>query len=88
MATSKSLRAAEERPLLIPRALVEEFSPDALAVMRFSSQAEIEAVSKAYKRCPRFGDETAGDPFRSYMAEIHMGNDRDLFVEDRWPPPV
>ena len=76
----EALRAAETEPLLIPRALVEEFSPDALAIMRFSSQAEIEAVTKAYSRCPRFGDETAGEPYRDYMAEIHMGNDRELFV--------
>jgi N-6 DNA Methylase len=78
---AESLRAAEQEPLLIPRALVEEFSPDALAVMRFSSQAEIEAVSKAYARCPRFGDKTAGEPYRDYMREIDMGNDRELFVD-------
>jgi hypothetical protein len=61
---------------------VREFSPDALAVMRFSSQAEIDAVSKAYAQCPRFGDPAAGEPYRSYMAEVHMGNDRELFTED------
>jgi hypothetical protein len=77
----EGLRAAEQQPLFIPRALVEEFSPDALAVMRFSSQAEIDAVTKAYSGCPRFGDETAGEPFRDYMREIDMGNDRELFVE-------
>jgi hypothetical protein len=77
-----ALRDAEQRPLSIPKALVREFSPDALAVMRFSSQAEIDAVSKAYARCPRFGDAAAGEPYRSYMAEIHMGNDRHLFSED------
>ena len=77
----ESLRSGEAKPLLIPRALVEEFSPDALAVMRFASQAEIESVSKAYSRCPRFGDETAGAPYRDYMTEIHMGNDRDLFID-------
>ena len=76
----ESLRAVEQKPLLIPRALVEEFSPDALAVMRFSSQAEIDAVTKAYSRCPRFGDENAGEPYRDYMREIDMGNDRELFV--------
>ena len=77
----ESLRAAEREPLLIPRELVEEFSPDALAVMRFSSQAEIDAVTKAYSRCPRFGDRTAGEPYRHYMREIDMGNDRELFGE-------
>lgn len=77
----ESLRAAEQAPLLIPRALVEEFSPDALAIMRFSSQAEIDAVTKAYSQCPRFGDRTAGEPYRQYMREIDMGNDRELFGE-------
>lgn len=79
---AESLHAAEQNPLLIPRALVEEFSPDALAIMRFSSQAEIDAVTKAYARCPRFGDETAGQPYRDYMREIDMGNDRELFVDE------
>jgi hypothetical protein len=48
-------------------------------MMRFSSDEEIAAVRKAYERCRKFGDAVEGQPLRSYMAEIHMGNDRDLF---------
>jgi hypothetical protein len=65
-----------------PVTLVREFSPDALAVMEFASQFEIDIVTKAYARWPKFGDEAAGLPHRLYMAEIHMGNDRELFGVD------
>ena len=68
--------------LRIPVSVIREFSPDALAVMRFDSQAEIDIVAKAYARWPKFGDASAGEPYRRYMAEIHMGNDRERFCED------
>jgi N-6 DNA Methylase len=74
-----ALSTALAEPLEIPVSLIREFSPDALAVMRFVSRAEIAAVKKAYAACPKFGDESAGPPLRTYMAEIHMGNDRDCF---------
>lgn len=74
--------------LQIPVTLVREFSPDALAIMEFGSQREIDIASKMYSAWPKFGDESAGDPTRHYMAELHMGNDRDLFAEDVAGLPV
>ena len=68
--------------LAIPVSLIREFSPDALAMMEFRSQRDIDIASKMYERWPKFGDETAGPPYRGYMREIDMGNDRDLFSED------
>ena len=68
--------------LRIPVSVVREFSPDALAIMRFETQAEVETVAKPYALWPKFGDASAGEPYREYMAELHMGNDRERFSED------
>jgi hypothetical protein len=68
--------------LRIPMSVIEEFSPDALAIMRFESQDEVETVAKPYALWPKFGDASAGDPYRSYMRELDMGNDRERFSED------
>ncbi|MDP2316549.1 MAG: N-6 DNA methylase [Pseudomonadota bacterium] len=67
--------------LRIPLEMVREFSPDALAVMEFSSQLDIDIAAKMYSRWPKFGDESAVAPYRHYMREIDMGTDRELFDE-------
>ena len=74
--------------LEIPVSLVSEFSPDALAVMEFSSQKDIDIAAKMYERWPKFGDVSAGPPVREYQRELDMGNDRDLFTEDPAGLPV
>jgi len=74
--------AARGETLELPVKLVREFSPDALAVMEFGDQNDIDIAAKMYSRWPKFGDESAGPPVRTYMAEVHMGNDRELFTED------
>lgn len=74
--------------LNMPVALVREFSPDALAVMELRSQFEIDIAAKMYARWPKFGDESGNPPHRVYMREIDMGNDRDLFDEDRSGLPL
>lgn len=79
---------AKGRTMVMPVELVREFSPDALALMEFGSQRDIDIAQKMYKAHPKFGDETKGPPHRHYMAEIHMGNDRDLFTEDPSGLPV
>lgn len=80
--THAALRdAVAGRALQFPVSLVHEFSPDALALMEFGSQLEIEIARKMY-RWPAFGDESAGPPFRDCVAEIHMGNNRELFDDD------
>jgi len=68
--------------LRIPLSVIKEFSPDALAIMRFESQAEVDTVAKPYSRWPKFGDASAGEPYRDYMRELDMGNDRERFSED------
>src|ERR1700688_4897742 len=82
------LAATQGGAIEMPVALVREFSPDALAVMEFGSQLDIDIASKMYGCHPKFGDETAGPPRRQYMAELHMGADRDLFDEEPSGVPV
>lgn len=67
--------------LSIPVAIVEEFSPDAMAVMEFAAQSEIDVCAKMYGRYPKFGAEIDGVPYRHYMREVDMGTDRGLFFE-------
>jgi hypothetical protein len=80
--------AARGETLGLPVNLIHEFSPDALAVMEFGDQRDIDIAAKMYARWPKFGDESAGPPVRTYMAEVHMGNDRELFTEDPAGLPV
>lgn len=75
-------RATSGRTLNLRAKLIPEFSPEALAIMELSDQRDIDIAQKMYANWPKFGDEAAGEPHRHYMAEIHMGNDRDLFSED------
>jgi hypothetical protein len=70
------------RGLRIPVSLVGEFSPDALAVMEFSTQHDIEICQRMYNRHPTFGQKIEGKSYRRYMAEIHMGGDRALFTQN------
>lgn len=81
------LQAAREQPLQLPVSLLREFSPDALAVMEFSNQLEINVARKMYSRFPRLGDEVEGLPTWVPATEVHMGNDNDLFESDArgWP---
>ncbi len=69
------------RRLTIPVDLVAQFSPNAKAVMEFSAQEEIDICTRMYARYPKFGAKIDGQPYRHYMAEVHMGNDRVLFSD-------
>lgn len=81
--TQADLAAALRGDMLrIPVEMIREFSPDALAVMEFGDQRDIDIASKMYARWPKFGDDNAGPPHRQYMREIDMGNNRDLFSEE------
>ncbi len=74
--------------LQIPVSVVHRFSPEALAVPELTSQREIDLAAKMYSRCPTFGDDSLGPPHHTYMAEVHTGNDRDLFRDDANGLPV
>jgi N-6 DNA Methylase len=74
--------------LEIPVSLVREFSPDAMAIMEFAAQEDISICRKMYARYPKFGEKVDGLPYRSYMAEVHMGSNRNLFTENSDGLPV
>jgi hypothetical protein len=67
--------------------LLREFSPEALAVMEFSNQMEIDIARKMYGCFPRLGDEIDGLPIWVPVREVDMGTDNELFVADErgWP---
>ncbi len=74
--------------LNIPVSVVEEFSPDAVAVMEFAAQSEVDICSRMYALYPKFGTELEGLPYRHYMREVDMGTDRGLFSEGEEGLPV
>ncbi len=74
--------------LRIPVAVVEEFSPDAVAVMEFAAQSEIDICARMYALYPKFGTGVEGLPYRHYMREVDMGTDRGLFSEATQGLPV
>jgi hypothetical protein len=80
--------AAGGEHLTLPISLVREFSPEALAVMEFAAQSEIDVCRKMYSPYPKFGEKIAGVANRVYMREVDMGNDRDLFTEEGDGLPV
>jgi len=80
--------AIHHSALEVPVELVREFSPDAMAVMEFTAQSEIDACRKMYSRYPKFGERVSGLPNRIYMREVDMGTDRGLFSQDTEGLPV
>lgn len=74
--------------LSIPVSVVEEFSPDAVAVMEFAAQSEIDICARMYALYPKFGTEIKDLPYRHYMREVDMGTDRGLFSEGGEGLPV
>lgn len=74
--------------LRIPVSVVEEFSPDAVAVMEFAAQSEIDICARMYALYPKFGATVEGAPYRHYMREVDMGTDRGLFSEGSEGLPV
>jgi hypothetical protein len=76
------------RGLRIPVPVVAEFSPDAMAIMEFAAQSEIDVCSRMYALYPKFGSEVRDAPRRHYMREVDMGTDRDLFSEGDEGLPV
>ena len=67
--------------LTIPVPVVAEFSPEALAVMEFAAQSEIDICARMYALYPKFGAKVEGMPYRHYMREVDMGTDRGLFSD-------
>jgi len=58
---------------------IREQSPAALAIPEVTDAVDAALATRMSICWPLFGDETAGPPVRHFQAELHMGNDRDLF---------
>jgi hypothetical protein len=58
---------------------IREQSPDALAIPEVTGAGDAELAARMSGRWPLFGDQAAGPPIQHYQAELHMGNDRELF---------
>ena len=86
--TEKVAALSAGLPINMPVSLVEEFSPDALAIAEVAHPADIEVSRKIYDRFPKFGSKDPGLARREYMTELHMGNDRDDFGNDPNGVPV
>jgi hypothetical protein len=75
-------------PFTIPVSLIQEFSPDAMAIPEFVHPSDVSIARKLYSKLPKFGALIPGAPNRVYMAELHMGNDRGDFGNDPDGIPV
>ena len=82
------LAAAAADPQVVQVATVRAQSEQALAISETSGRADSAITAHLYGQWPAFGDPTAGPPTRGYAAEIHMGNDRDLFADQEAGLPV
>jgi hypothetical protein len=80
--------ASSSVQLTIPVSLVREFSSDAIAVMEFTAQTEIDICRKMYGHYPKFGEQIDGLPNRVYMREVDMGTNRGLFSDEGNGLPV
>ncbi len=69
--------------LQLPVTMVREFSPDALAVMEFRGQQDINIARKMYGQFPPLGQVVTGTAHRSYLRELESGHVQGLLTEDR-----
>lgn len=75
--------------VVIPAWVSKEIGGDALAIPEIRSNLEVEILEKLYAAYPRFSDGYTKLPGgRPYAAEVHMGNDRDMFTEDASAIPL
>lgn len=72
-------RVREQGGVALTTDLLRQLSPETFALPDTASLAGLGLVRKISARFPRFGDAHPGWPNRHYMAELHMGNDRDRF---------
>ncbi|MGO9584418.1 MAG: Eco57I restriction-modification methylase domain-containing protein [Acidimicrobiales bacterium] len=67
---------------------IREQSPKALAIPEVTDAVDAALAARMSGCWPPFGDERAGPPIRHFQAELHMGNDRNLFGDFEVGLPV
>jgi hypothetical protein len=63
--------------------LVREFSPDALGIMEFKSQRDIDLARKMYSKYPPLSASIEGTAHREYLRELESGHFQEALTEDR-----
>jgi len=81
-ATAKLVKASSGQAILFPVGLIRQLSPDALAIPKIDDPTDLAIIKKIYARLGRFGEVVKGAPQPRFQAELHMGNDRQLFNND------
>jgi hypothetical protein len=69
-------------PVSVSADLIRNQSPDTYAIPDLRTPFEMIVAAKMVGAYPAFGDPIAGPPHRHYQAEVHMGNDTNLFTTD------
>ena len=82
------LAGLKSQPVRISVETIRNQSADSLAVSEVSVGPDASVMAKVYASCPPFGKLVSGAPYRRYSAEIHMGNDRDLFNDHEGGLPL
>ncbi len=88
VASLADLADARRTPLMLSVETVKEQSPDALAISELKAGPDGAITAKLYGSQPAFGTAVNGLPLRHYQAEIHMGNDRELFGDTEGGLPL
>jgi hypothetical protein len=82
--SSEQMRAAVAgSSMKLSVAMIREFSPDALAVMEFRGQRDIDIARNMYQRWPPLGQQIPGSPHREFLRELESGHVQELLTEDR-----
>jgi len=68
--------------------VIRQLAPNTYAIPDLRNITALSTSQKMYAATPAFGDRSAAPPLRHYQAELHMGNDRDLFTTDPAGLPV
>ena len=84
----RELPPPADRFIEIPASLIREQAPDTYAIPDLRNPFEMTVAAKMVASHPPFGATDAGPPVRHFQAELHMGNDSELFSLDPNGLPV
>jgi hypothetical protein len=82
------LRKALDGGTILSVDSIREQSPEALAIPEVTDTVDAALAARMSGRWPPLGNQNAGPPIRHYQAELHMGNDRNLFGDFELGLPV
>lgn len=80
--TSELAAALAGTAMTLSVEMVRRFSPDALAIMEFRNQRDIDIATKMYARFEPLGKRLAGLGHRAFLRELESGHDQEALTED------